>query len=508
MRQAPATIAIAVAAAAATIAPTLAFTPVTYRANFISPTGAPSWSPQYAASTASIASTTNLNRRRHALRISSASDDNASVNKAVGDDTRSVGGGTATMPEEIFNLVKSIVGAGVLSLPAGIAAFSNAPSGAIPAVGLIAAIGMFSAYGFSLIGRVCSYTGATSYREAWANSVGEKTASLPTVSCTFMTTSATLAYSMILADTFKSLFATAGMAVTRTQSLFGITSLVLFPLCLLKNLSSLAPFSLLGIAGMLYTTFAMGIRYFGKTYLAPAGKFLPGIAKELQPAFGSTGAMGVLNPNSFILICMLSTAYMAHFNAPKFYNELKDNTVKRYNTVVASSFGVSIFLMAVIGALGFMTFGAGSSPLILNNYSTKDGLMSLSRIAVALSLVFSYPLAFAGLRDGFMDMAGVSKEKKADPAFLNKVTTGLLGGVTGLALVVKDLGFVMSFGGATLGNALIYVFPALMFRKAVKDMGDKASRGLRREVWLAMLSGCLGIVMGGIGATMAVKSIL
>ena len=28
-------------------------------------------------------------------------------------------GGTATIPNEIFNLVKSIVGAGVLSLPAG-----------------------------------------------------------------------------------------------------------------------------------------------------------------------------------------------------------------------------------------------------------------------------------------------------------------------------------------------------------------------------------------------------
>jgi hypothetical protein len=29
------------------------------------------------------------------------------------------GGGTATIPQEIFNLVKSIAGAGVLSLPAG-----------------------------------------------------------------------------------------------------------------------------------------------------------------------------------------------------------------------------------------------------------------------------------------------------------------------------------------------------------------------------------------------------
>ena len=31
----------------------------------------------------------------------------------------SEGGGTASIPNEIFNLVKSIVGAGVLSLPAG-----------------------------------------------------------------------------------------------------------------------------------------------------------------------------------------------------------------------------------------------------------------------------------------------------------------------------------------------------------------------------------------------------
>ena len=31
--------------------------------------------------------------------------------------------GTATIPDEVFNLVKSIVGAGVLSLPAGVSLF-------------------------------------------------------------------------------------------------------------------------------------------------------------------------------------------------------------------------------------------------------------------------------------------------------------------------------------------------------------------------------------------------
>ena len=56
----------------------------------------------------------------------------------------SVSGGTATMSNEIFNLVKSIVGAGVLSLPAGIAAFGDAPSAAIPATILITVIGAIS----------------------------------------------------------------------------------------------------------------------------------------------------------------------------------------------------------------------------------------------------------------------------------------------------------------------------------------------------------------------------
>ena len=49
---------------------------------------------------------------------------------------------------------------------------------------------------------------------------------------------------MILADTFKSLLATIGIMTTRSNALLGVTGLVLFPLCLVKNLATLAPFSL------------------------------------------------------------------------------------------------------------------------------------------------------------------------------------------------------------------------------------------------------------------------
>lgn len=410
----------------------------------------------------------------------------------------------AGMTNLTFNLVKSIVGAGVLSLPAGVAAFGNAPSAMIPAAILISFIGALSAYGFALIGRVCSYTGASSYREAWQKTIGDETSAIPAAACTLKTTMAVTAYSMILADTFRSLFATAGLSLTRSTTLLLITSVVILPLCLLKNLASLAPFSLLGVVGMGYTAFAMAVRYLKGAYKV-GGAFLTDVPANLAPSFGSVGARGVLNPSASILICMLSTAYMAHFNAPKFFNELENNTIARYNRLVGTSFGISVLLFALISGLGFLTFGSACSGLILNNYSNKDVLMGLSRVAVAISLVFSYPLAFAGCRDGILDLANVAPADRTN-SLQNKVTIGYLSLVTATALVLKDITFVLSFGGATLGNALIYIFPALMFRKAVKDKGANATKGLKREVKVAMTSAGLGVGMGLVGAKMALKA--
>mmetsp|Transcript_4755 Transcript_4755/g.13439 ORF Transcript_4755/g.13439 Transcript_4755/m.13439 type:complete len:516 (-) Transcript_4755:612-2159(-) len=415
--------------------------------------------------------------------------------------------GTASMPAEIFNLVKSIVGAGVLGLPAGIAAFGDAPSALLPAAALVGFVGLVSGYGFSLIGRVCAYTGARSYREAWERTVGPSTSWMPALACTSVTTCSILAYSMILADTFQNLYASAGYAVSRSHSLFSVTLPVLLPLCLLKNMSSLAPFSLLGIMGMAYTSLAMMRRYLDGSYALPDGPLLADLAPHHMPQFGSAGASAVLSPNTFILMSMLCTAYMAHYNASKFYVELKDNTLKRFNTVVGSSFALSVVIFAAVAGLGFLTFGKSSAGLVLNNYSSSDPIMSLSRLAVASSIVFSYPLAFVGVRDGLLDLAGVPENERTEGR-LNALTVAIFAGIAALALSLKDLSFVLSFGGSTWGAALIYVFPALMFRAAVRKMGDGgAADGLRAEVRLAMGKACLGTVLGCIGTKMALKKL-
>ena len=402
-------------------------------------------------------------------------------------------GGSATIPNEVFNLVKAIVGVGVLGLPAGIAAFGNAPSAVFPAIALIALIGILSGYGFATIGRVCALTQATSYREAWSQSVGSGTAWIPAWSTTLKTFLACLAFSMVLGDTFASLLGTV-----RTPTLLGVTVGVLLPLCWLKNLSSLAPFSLLGVVGMAYTALAMTVRYLDGSYSVPNGPLVMQVAEHLRPSFGSRGWQSVASPQALLLVSMLSTAYMAHFNAPKFYLELQNNTMPRYYTVVAWSFGISILLMGGMAGLGFLTFGGACRGLVLEHYASSDAWMALSKAAVAVSLVFSYPLAFQGCRDGVLDLCKI----KPTNAVLNGTTIALLGVLTTLAILLKDVSFVLAISGATLGNLLTYVYPAIMLHCAVKDR-SKA----RGSLTASYVSAVLGVVMGIVGAKLALDKL-
>lgn len=411
-----------------------------------------------------------------------------------GNGKESQDGGTATIPNEVFNLVKSIVGAGVLSLPAGVVAFGNAPSAMIPAVILIALMGVISAYTFALIARVSKSTNTMSYADAWDVSVGKSTSWIIAFSCFIDCWFGNLSYSMILADTIKNLLASIGIVATRTQSLMGVTGIVLLPLCLMKNLSSLAPFSLIGIIGMLYTTLIMGVRYFGGAY-APGGKFLA--TASMAPVFGNAGAAAAVSAKTLILTSMLSNAYIAHFNAPKYLAELKNNTMGRFTQVIAWSFGSSVALYSIITALGFLTFGASSNGLILNNYSTQDVLMSFSRFAVGLSVTGSYPLLFDGARDGLLDLFKVPKEKRTNSLF-NKVTLGILAVTTMAAAKLTDLGLVASVGGATFGTALVFIYPTIMFLKSQKGQNS-------RETTLAKIIAVLGVIMGALGTKLALE---
>ena len=115
-----------------------------------------------------------------------------------------------------------------------------------------------------------------------------------------------------------------------------------------------------------------------------------------------------------------------------------------------------------------------------------------------------YPLLFVGTRDGTLDLFKVPEEKRS-PSLLNQTTFVLLGMITALAWKLTDLSFVSSISGAVFGAALIFVFPSLMFRGAIKNLGDKATDQQKQEGKFAMIVNLIGIVVAAIGTKMSLQ---
>jgi solute carrier family 38 (sodium-coupled neutral amino acid transporter), member 11 len=177
----------------------------------------------------------------------------------------------------------------MLSLPAGVAAFSDSRSAIAPAAAIIGLLGALSAYTFSLIGRSCAETKAETYEQSWARSVSPKSSALPAGACVATCFAGCLAYTIIIGDLSRNFLA----AVPRSAVIGLVSAGVLLPLALLKNLSALGFTSMLGTGGLLYTAGMMGLRYFDGSY-AVGGRFFKLLEKGSQPVFGSKAANPVL----------------------------------------------------------------------------------------------------------------------------------------------------------------------------------------------------------------------
>jgi amino acid permease len=275
----------------------------------------------------------------------------------------------------------------------------------------------------------------------------------------------------------------------------------------LKNLKVLAPFSIAGTASIFLVAIIMGIRYFDGSYdVTRNGRFVEELPKEYKPSFGTTGAGGALSPQILVLVCMLFEAFVAHYNSPRMFIELKQRTVPRFRTVVVNAFSLSGIIYILFSSFGYLTFGSSSDGYILNNFSTNDKLATVCRIAIAFTIMLTYPVVFIGFRDGVLDLLHTPMEKETSH-YLNIVSVLLLMLVTLIAVFVRDLGALNAVGGGTLATAIVFVFPTMIYRKAVYDYyQNEPPMGIVREVRFTYVLMGLGILMGAVGVWMALHS--
>jgi len=286
-----------------------------------------------------------------------------------------------------------------------------------------------------------------------------------------------------------------------------VSAFVLFPLCSMRSLAPLAKFSVLGVLSNVYISAFVLLRACDGSYrqggaLARAAPALPRFAAEAGGAWRTASHPGVA-----VLLSILATAFLAHYNAPLFYEQLAPGPDgrkggRRFLAVSLLGFTASAAIFCSVMAGGFLTFGSASAGLILNNYAATDSLATLARLAILLSLITGYPITFFSARSQVLGLlGGNAKYAERRPGM---TTAALLSLFTLAALNLRNLGRLAAFAGACFGSFLIYIAPPLMVLMAQRrGIGPPAGGVAERVINMGLIP--LGVCLGVLGALQSLR---
>lgn len=388
----------------------------------------------------------------------------------------------SSVASSVANLSKNIVGAGVLSLSSGLAR----GTGIVPACLIVTAMAGLSSCMFLAIGSACSTTKQSTFKGVGSVAVSARFAAFVNVICVLKTMDSSLMNSMVISSSCTKILQSFGLPVARFYVLvFSFAGLL--PLCLLRDLSALRNVSLLGMLGTIYTLLFMVYRLFDGTY-ATGGVYLERLEMSSRPNFGNGVNMLGTSWKTGVVVCMASTAFLAHYNAPRFYQELADKS--KFPVVVLASFGCAWLLSIGFMVVGYLTFGDAVAGNVLTGYAASDPLATIARVGMAASIICSYPLIFSGLRNGAMELFSIRDE------FRIPLTLSMLGAVKFAAASLDDISIIVSLAGAVYGALLVCIIPAIMFLGAASlpEKGGATVASWQRG--LAKLVMPVGVILG------------
>lgn len=422
---------------------------------------------------------------------------------------------TATLGISTVNLVKNCVGSGIFSLNSRVAAISTAPAVLLPTTALVVGMAIWATYNFVMIGETCKLTKSSTYGEAWRRTVSEKSEWIiqavvliaPIVTCL----ASTIVLTDILSMSMRGIGAPLSLYGNRNLVIALLGSIILYPLCILQDLSAFKAVSAVGLLGHFSAMAVFAIRILDKSYVL-GGKYNPIIAKTIiktaaKPAATAAATAAVVTPVAskwFIVASILSYCFQAHYNAPRYYYELKDkdkDPLKFTKLTAISYLFISTITMGTV-SLALKLFGSNSQSFALNSFNANDPLAFIARLAFGTSVLASFPLVFLAMRDWFV--------KRMIPFIPNntreKVAGLLLLFICGLATVVKDLGIVASISGGVLGTSMMFVFPPIMYMRALIKKSKET--GAKLDTKTILLNTLLLICGTGLGLFGTISNLL
>ncbi|KAA8540519.1 hypothetical protein F0562_024562 [Nyssa sinensis] len=281
----------------------------------------------------------------------------------------------------VFNLTTSIIGAGIMALPATMKVL-----GVVLGLVLIVLMGILSEISVELLVRFSVQCKASSYGEVVQSALGRPARILSEICIIVNNAGVLVVYLIIMGDVLSGSMHHVGvfdqwlgngMWDHRKLLILVIVVFFLAPLCALDKIDSLSLTSAASVA--------LAVVFVLVAFVIAAIKLAEGKieAPRMTPDFGSKKAILDL----LVVIPIMSNAYVCHFNVQPIYNELEGRSTQKMNRVGRITTVLCVVVYAST-AISCRASGIGGKRVVLlENWELLGQLISAANLFLLLIAV-------------------------------------------------------------------------------------------------------------------------
>ncbi|KAK2663206.1 hypothetical protein Ddye_001780 [Dipteronia dyeriana] len=385
----------------------------------------------------------------------------------------------ASFTGAVFNLSTTVVGAGIMALPATMKVLG---------LGLGIALIIFMAFlteasielllRFSRVGKSVSYGGLM------GDAFGRFGKGVLQVCVLVNNIGVLIVYMIIIGDVLSGTSSSGVHHAGVLEGWFGehwwngrtfvllVTTLAIFsPLACFKRIDSLRFTSALSVAlAVAFLVITVGISI---VKLINGGIQMP----RLLPVV--TDLASVIN--LFTVVPVLVTAYICHYNVHSIDNELEEPT--QIKGAVRTSLALCSTVYIMTSFFGFLLFGDNTLDDVLANFDSDLGIPYSSvlndavRISYAAHLMLVFPIVFYPLRLNLDGLLFPSARPLASSNFrFASITTGLIALIFLGANFIPSIWDAFQFTGATAAVCLGFIFPAAITLRDRHNIATKKDK--------------------------------
>lgn len=388
----------------------------------------------------------------------------------------------------VFNLSTTIVGAGIMALPATMRVM-GLPIG----LALILVMGVLSEFSVEMVVRFTSKVNALTYEEAIGGVCG-RVARVAAQICVLVNNGGILiVYLIIIADVlagstdhiglFEQWVGGPGWWNNRTLSIFLTMLFVVAPLVSLEHISSLKYSSAVSIAlALVFVILTTGVALV-KLFMGQLE------SPRMLPDLSSKAAIFQI----FAVIPIMTNAYICHFNVPPIYNELRNKNVTKMNRVGRMSLAFCTIVYAATALSGYLLFGQATADDILSNFDTNldipynDFINYVIRVGYAVHIMLVFPLIFFALRLTIDPILFPNSRPLSESRVrFGLLSLGLLVIIFVGAALIPNIWVAFNFTGATTGQCLGFMLPALLVLMSKSRTESDSDRIQKIVAWVML----------------------